>query len=160
MVGASNEVYCYWWWWSLSPLSSSYCKNWTLPKIGRWDWLSDVWILFEDNIASPIRPLHMETMNKQGACVLKVRCHICCNLFSYHNSSWTSTSHHILPHNIATPQDVVATTTLDSKCEANGKFFPMHKLHSQPLVKKETLGNSALMWCTFATPSYGTDMWP
>ena len=61
----------------------SWCTGKT-PNYKRWGWdrSSDVRMLFEDDPASPSHPLHMETSNKQGACVLKIKCRICHNLIS------------------------------------------------------------------------------
>ena len=122
-----------------------------------WERSSHVWMLFQGDPTRPVHPLHVETKNKPGNYVLKVRCRICRSLISYHNSSWTSTATHIRSHNIATTQDIVAAAALVSESEANGEAFPIHKLPTPPPVKKEAVGDAALMWRTFATPSYGTD---
>ena len=103
----------------------------------------------------PCYPLCVEIVNKQGACVLKTRCRICHNLFSYHNNSWTYASNGILSHSTATPQDIVAATALVSECEANSEPFLVHKLPNLSLLKKEPLGNVALIRCTFAAPPKG-----
>ena len=57
----------------------------------RWgcDRSSDVRMLFEGDPARLGHPLHVETENKLGDCMLKIRCRICRSLISYHNSSWT-----------------------------------------------------------------------
>ena len=99
----------------------------------------------------------METENKLGDCVLKIRCRICLSLLSYHNNSWTCAATHIRSHNIATAQDIAAAAALVSEFEANGEAFPIHKLPNPPPVKKEAPRDAALMRCTFAAPSYGTD---
>ena len=39
-----------------------------------WDRSSDMQMLFEDYLARPSHPLHVEMSNKQGACVLKIKC--------------------------------------------------------------------------------------
>ena len=79
-------------------------------NIKRWGWdrSSEVRTLFEGDPARPGHPLHVETENKLGDCVLKIRCHICRSLISYHNSSWTSAATHIRSHNITTAQDIAA----------------------------------------------------
>ena len=125
-----------------------------------WDWSSEVRTLFEGNPARPGHPLRIETKNKLGDCVLKIRCRICRSLISYHNSSWTSVATHIRSHNITTAQDIAAATALAAESEANGEAFPIHKLPDPPPVKKEAAGDAALMQCTFAPPSYGTDTQP
>ena len=113
--------------------------------------------LFEGDLARPGHPLRVETENKLGDCVLKIRCRICRSLISYHNSSWTCAATHIRSHNIATTQDIAAAAALASESEANGEAFPIHKLPTPPPVKKEAAGDAALMRHTFAAPSYGTD---
>ena len=45
-----------------------------------WDLSLDVWMLFEGDPARPGHLLCVETSNKQGECMLKIRCHICCTL--------------------------------------------------------------------------------
>ena len=92
--------------------------------------------------------------------MLKSRCCIYYNLLSFHNNFKTCASNHILCHNIATPQDIVAAITLASKCEPNGETFLVHKLPTPPLVKKEPLSDVALMQRTFAAHSYGTGTTP
>ena len=131
-------------------------------NIKRWGWdrSSEVRTLFEDDPARPGHPLHVETENKLGDCVLKIRCHICRFLISYHNNSWTSAATHIRSHNITTAQDIATAAALAAESEANGEAFPIHKLLDPPLVKKEAAGDAALMQRTFAAPSYGTDMQP
>ena len=102
----------------------------------------------------------METENKLGDYVLKIRCCICRSLISYHNSSWTSAATHIRSHNNTTAQNAAAATALAAEFEANGEAFPIHKLLDPPPVKKEAAGDAALMQRTFAAPSYGTDTQP
>ena len=129
------------------------------PPVKREGWVraSDVRVLFEEDPNRPGHPLRVETINKSGACVLKIRCRICRNLFSYHNSSWTCASNHILSHNIQTAEDIAAAAALAVECEANSEPFPMHKLPTAPIVKTEPVGDAALMRRTFAAPSYGPD---
>ena len=131
-------------------------------NIKRWGWerSSDVQMLFQGDPARPSHPLRVETKNKLRDCILKIRCRICRSLISYHNSSWTSASTHIRSHNIATAQDIAAVATLATKSEANGKAFPIHKLPTPPPVKKEAVGDVALMRRTFAAPSYRIDTQP
>ena len=71
-----------------------------------WVHCSDVRVLFQEDPARLGHPLRVETVNKAGICVLKIRCQICQNLFSFHNSSWTCASNHVLSHNLATHEDV------------------------------------------------------
>ena len=128
-------------------------------NIKRWGWdrPSDVRMLFEDDPARPGHPLCVETPNKQGACVLKIKCRICSTLIPYHNNSWTCVATHILSHNIGTPQDIAATATLASECETNGEPFALHKLPTPPSAKKEPASDVGLMRRTFVAPFYGTD---
>ena len=116
-------------------------------NIKRWGWerSSDVRLLFQDDPARPDHPLHVETENKLGDCVLKIRCRICRSLIAYHNSSWTSTATHIGSHNIATAHDIATATALAAESEANGEAFPIHKLLAPPPAKKEGVGDAALM---------------
>ena len=67
---------------------------------------------------------------------------------------------HIPPHNIATPQDTVATAALASECEANGDPFPIHKLATPPTVKKEPASDITLIQRTFAVSSHRIDTQP
>ena len=131
-------------------------------NIKRWGWdrSSEVQTLFECDPARLGHPLRVETENKLGDCVLKIRCRICRSLISYHNSSWTSVVTHNRSHNITTAQDIAATTALAAESEANGKAFPIHKLPAPPPVKKEAARDAALMRHTFAAPSYRTDTQP
>ena len=129
-------------------------------KTWGWDRSSDVRMLFEGDPATPGHPLHVETKNKLGDYVLKIRCRICYSLISYHNSSWTCVTTHIQSHNIAIAQDIADAAALASESEANGEAFPIHNLPTPPPVKKEAAGDAALMRCTFAAPSYGTDTQP
>ena len=85
-------------------------------------------MLFEGHPARLGHPLHMERENKLRDCVLKIRCHICCTLISYHNNSWTCAATRIRSHNIATAQDIAATAALASESKAKGEAFPIHKL--------------------------------
>ena len=131
-------------------------------NIKRWGWdrSSEVRTLFEGDPARPGHPLRVETVNKLGDCVMKLRCRICRSLISYHNISWTSAATHIRSHNIATAQDIAAAAALASESKANGEAFPIHKLLAPSLVKKEVARDAALMRHTFAAPSYGTDTQP
>ena len=121
---------------------------------------SDVRMLFEDDPASSGHPLHIETLNKQGACVLKIKCCTRGTLISYHNCSWTYVATHILSHNIGTPQDIATAVALASECEANGGPFPLHKLPTPSATKQEPAGDIGLMQCTFATLSYRINTQP
>ena len=125
-----------------------------------WDRSSDVRTLFEGDPSRPGHPLHVETENKLGDCVLKIRCRICRSLISYHNSSWTYMATDIRSHNIATAQDIAAAATLASESEANGEAFFIHKLPTPPPVKKEIARDAALMQRTFVALSYRTDTQP
>ena len=58
-----------------------------IVKDGGWDRSSDVRMLFEEDPARLGHPLHVEMSNKQGACVLKIKCRICGTFISYHNNS-------------------------------------------------------------------------
>ena len=102
------------------------CRTQKTTNVKRWrcDRSSEVRTLFEGDPTRPGHPLHVETENKLGDCVLKIRCRICRSLISYHNSSWTSAATHIRFHNIATAQDIAAAATLATESEANGKGLP------------------------------------
>ena len=117
-------------------------------------------MLFEGDLARPGHLFYIETSNKQGECVLKTRCHICRTLISYHNSSWICTTTRVRSHNITIAQDIAATDALAFEFEATGKPFPIHKLPTPPVVKKEPASNVALMRCTFAALSYGPNTQP
>ena len=121
---------------------------------------SDVRTLYKGDPATPGHPLRVEIENKLGDYVLKIRCRICRSLISYHNSSWTCVATHIWSHSIVTAQDIAATAALAFESEANGEAFPIHKLPTPPLVKKEVAGDAALMRRTFVAPSYETDTQP
>ena len=131
-------------------------------NIKRWGWEQslEVRTLFEGDPARPGHPLRMETKNKLGDCVLKIRCCICCSLISYHNSLWTSAATHIRFHNITTAQDIATATALVAMSEANGEAFPIHMLLAPHPVKKEATGEAALIRHTFAAPSYRIDTQP
>ena len=66
---------------------------------------------------------------------------------------------HLVPQH-ATTQDIAAAVALATESEANGEAFPIHKLPTPPPVKKEAVGDAALMRCTFVAPSYQTDTQP
>ena len=117
-------------------------------------------MLFEGDPTRPSDSLRVETKNKLGDYVLKTRCHICHSLISYHNSSWTCAATHIQSHNIATARDIAAAAALASESEANSEAFPIYKLPTPPPMKKEATRDAALMQCTFAAPSYGTNTQP
>ena len=102
-------------------------------------------MLFEDDPGRPGHPPHIETSNKQGAYVLKIKCCIYGTLISYHNSSWTCAATHILSHNIGTPQDIAATAAFASECEANEEPFPLYKLATPLAAKKEPASDVCLM---------------
>ena len=117
-------------------------------------------MLFEGDLARLGHPIHVETLGKQGECVLKIRCHIYRTLISYYNGLWTCVVTHIRSHNIATTQDIAAADALASESEANGEPFPIHKLPTPPAVKKEATGDAALMLHTFVAPSYKPNTQP
>ena len=84
-----------------------------------WDQSSDVRMLFEGDPARPSHTLHVETSNKQGKCVLKIRCRNYSSLISYHSSPWIYAATHIRSHNITTAQDIGATDALASESEVS-----------------------------------------
>ena len=110
-----------------------------------WDRSSVVQMLFEGDPARPGHPLHVETPNKQGECVLKIRCRICCTLISYHNNSWTCVATHIGSHNITVAQDIATADALAFEFKANGEAFLIHKLPTPLVMKKEAAGDATLM---------------
>ena len=117
-------------------------------------------MLFEDDPTKLGHPLLVETSNKQGECMLIIRCHICRTLISYHNSSWTYEATHIRSHDITIAQNIAAADALASESKDNGEPFPIHKLPTPLAVKKEAAGSTALMRHTFAAPSYELDTQP
>ena len=110
-------------------------------NVKRWGWdrSSEVRTLFKGDPARPGHPLRVETENKLGDCVLKIRCRICRSLISYHNSSWTSTATHIRSHNIATAQDHpngngTATEWVFNGYPLNADVAPVADPFFQPLL--------------------------
>ena len=97
--------------------------------------------MFQEDPQRPGHPLKIETKNKAGKVVDKIRCRICKNLFSYHNSSWTIASNHGLSHNIYTIEDIASATLLVGQAEQNGEPFPIHMLPTPTAIKKDALGD-------------------
>ena len=85
--------------------------------------------------------LKIETKNKAGKVVHKIRCRICKNLFSYHNSSWTTASNHVVSHNIYTIEDIASAALLASQAEQSGEPFPIYTLPTPTAIKKDAPGN-------------------
>ena len=88
--------------------------------------------------------LKIETKNKAGKIVHKIRCRKCKNLFLYHNSSWTIVSNHILPYNSYMIEDIASTTLLANQAEQSGKPFPIHMLPRPIAMKKGAYGDVQL----------------
>ena len=125
-----------------------------------WDWSSDVRMLFKGDLARLGHPFHVEMLNKQGECVLKIRCCICRTLISYHKSSWTYAATHIWSHNITIAQDIVVANPLVSESEAKGEPLPYPQATNSTCSEEGAAGDVALIWRTFVAPSYGPDMQP
>ena len=97
-----------------------------------WDQSSNVQMLFEGDPTRPSHPLHVETSNKQGECMLRIRYRICRTLISYYNSSWTYATTHIRSHNIITTQDIAAADALVSlRPMANPSLSTSYQLYLQ-----------------------------
>ena len=99
----------------------------------------------------------IETKNKAGKVVHKVRCRIFKNLFSYHNSSWTTASNHVLLHNIYTIEDIASLHCSKAKPNKGGNLSP--STCSPPLQRsrKTPLVTQQLMEHFVKSPSYGVD---
>ena len=108
-----------------------------LGKKGQWIRCSEVRSLFQEDPQRPGNPLKIETKNKAGKVVHKIRCRICKNLFSYHNSSWTTASNHVLSHNIYTIEDIASVALLAREAEQSGERFPIHTLLSPITIKRD-----------------------
>ena len=93
-------------------------------KKEQWTRCSKVHSLFQEDPQRPGHPLKIETKKKAGKVVHKIRCPICKNLFSYHNSWWTTASNHIMSHNIYTIEDIVSAALLTSQAERSEEPFP------------------------------------
>ena len=116
-----------------------------LGKKEQWTRCSEVCSLFQEDPQRPGQPLKIETKNKAGKFVHKIRCRICKNLFSYYNSSWTTASNHVLSHNIYTIEDIAYATLLASQAEQSGEPFPIHMLPTPTTIKKDAPGDIQLM---------------
>ena len=102
-------------------------------------------------------PLKIETKNKAGKVVHKIKCRICKNLFSYQNSSWTTASNHVLSHNIDTIENIAFVALLASQPEQSGEPFPIHILPTPTAIKKDAPGDVQLMEHFVKSPSCGVD---
>ena len=102
-------------------------------------------------------PLKIKTKNKAGKVIHKIRCQICKNLFSYHNSSWTTGGNHILSRNIYTIEGIASTALLTSQAKQNGESCPLHMLPSPTPNKKDAPSDVQLMENCVKSPSYGID---
>ena len=128
-----------------------------LGKKEQWTRCSEVRSLFQEDPQRPGHPLKIETKNKAGKVIHKIRCRICKNLFSYHNSSWTTASNHVLSHNIYTIEDIASAALLASQAEQSGEPFPIHMLPTPTAIKKDAPGDVQLMKHFVKSPSYGVD---
>lgn len=126
-------------------------------KKEQWIRCSEVRSLFQEDPQRLGHPLKIETKNKAGKVVHKIRCRICKNLFSYHNSSWTTASNHILSHNIYTIEDIASAALLANQAEQSGEPFPIHMLPNPTAIKKGAPGDVQLMERFVKSPSYGVD---
>lgn len=125
-------------------------------KKEEWGRSSEVRLLFEEDPQRRGHPSRIETTNKAGKVVYKIRCRICRNLYAFHNSSWTTASNHILSHNLFTLNDIVAADNLATEAEKNGEPFPLHKLPSAPSTKP-CGGDVRTLQRFVSSPSYGHD---
>ena len=113
--------------------------------------------MFQEDPQRPGHPLKIENKNKAGKVVHKIRCRICKNLFSYHNSSWTTTSNHILSRKIYTIEDIASPALLASQAEQSGENFPFHVLPIPIGIKEDAPADVQLMEHFVKSPSYGVD---
>ena len=70
------------------------------------------------------QPLEIETKNKAGRVVQKIRSSIRGNLHLSHNSSSTMASNQILPQNISSIEDIASVALFTSQAEQNGNLSP------------------------------------
>ena len=126
-------------------------------KKEQWIRCSEVRSLFQEDPQRLGHPLKIETKNKAGKVVHKIRCRICKNLFSYHNSSWTTASNHILSHNIYMIEDIASAALLANQAEQSGEPFPLHMFPNPTAIKKGAPGDVQLMERFVKSPSYGVD---
>ena len=106
-----------------------------LGKKEQWTRCLEVCSLFQKDPQRPGHTLKIETKNKAGKAVHKIRCRICKNLFLYHNSSWTTVSNHVLSHNIYMIEDIASAALLASQAEQSGEPFPIHMLPTPAAIK-------------------------
>ena len=128
-------------------------------KKGGRDRAPDVRMLFEGDPARPSHPLRMQRSDKQGECVLKIRCRIYCTLISYHDSLCTCTATHIRHPNITTVQDILQLLTpllLSLRPMTSPSLSTSCQLHLQWRSNLPAM----LMRRTFAALSYGPNMQP
>ena len=92
-------------------------------KKQQWNRYSEVCNLFQEDPRRLGHPLKIETKNRAGKVVPKIRYRMCKNLFLYHNSSWTIASNHILSHKIYTMEDI-ASSGPARKPNQSGEPFP------------------------------------
>ena len=97
-------------------------------KKEQWTRCWEVRSLFQEDPQRLGHPLKIETKNKAGKVVHKIRFRICKNLFSYHNLSWTTTNNHVLSHNIYMIEDIASAALLASQAKQSGEPFPIHML--------------------------------
>ena len=88
-----------------------------LGKKEQWTRCLEVPSLFQEDPQRSGNPLKIEIKNKVPKVIHKIRYRICKNLFSYHNSSWTTASNHILSHNIYTIEDIASAALLTSQAK-------------------------------------------
>ena len=100
------------------------------------------------------QPLEIETKNKIGRIVHKIRSSIRRSLLLYHNSSSTMASSHIMPQNISSVEDIASAALFTSQAKQNGEPFPTHILPSPIASTKRSWRRAAHgAW----SPSYGVD---
>ena len=107
---------------------------------------------------SAILNIPSDTTNKSSCCALEIRSPIRRNLLSYHKSTWTCASNHILSHTLEAMEDNVPATALDSECHADNEPWVVHNLSNVHTMKKQTPCNGAIVRLTFAPLSYGPNI--
>ena len=123
----------------------------------QWTRCSEVRSLFQEDPQRLGHPLKIETNNKAGKVVHKIKCQVCKNLFLCHSSSWTTTSNHVLSHNIYTIEDIASVALLASQAEQSGEPFPIHMLSTRTTIRKDGPIDVQLMQHFVKGPGYGVN---
>ena len=94
------------------------------------------------------QPFKIETKNKAGTVVQKIRSSIHRSLLLYHNSSLTTATNHIMLQNISSIQDIASTALFTRQAEQNGEPFSTHVLPSPIVINKKALATHR-SWSAF-----------